>query len=217
MSKTNLPPALSLMRKYLIVFFLPIAYILVLNLIGIIPPFYIFIVFLIAIIWRFAASSKRKWLSGFTAFLCFIPSLIVVRTFVQEFRYVNGTLMEPSLWDQDRVIVDKLIYRFSDPTRGDIIIFSDKLDDSLRIGRVVTLPDENIDAPIRISRDSYLVQVNYKDASNDTSFREVKKSEIIGRVKNRFWPINRIGLIPPEKTEALEVFKKFRRTQKGRD
>jgi signal peptidase I len=211
MSKTNLPPALGLMRKYLIVFFLPIAYILVLNLIGIIPPFYLFIVFLIAIVWQFAASSTRKWLSGFTALLCFIPSLIVARTFVQEFRYVNGTSMEPSLQDRDRVIVDKLIYRFSDPQKGDLIIFFSEdakvgSSENVKAGRIISLSGENVGASIEMPKDFHLVQIDSSDIQA-ANFQVVRRSEILGRIKSRFWPINRISLIHSEKAEALEVFK----------
>ncbi len=46
-----------------------------------------------------------------------------MRTFVAEARYIPSGSMEPTLQIDDRLIVDKVSYRVSNPQRGDIVVF----------------------------------------------------------------------------------------------
>jgi signal peptidase I len=47
-----------------------------------------------------------------------------------EIRWIPSGAMEPTLhgtpnqWEADKIIVDKLKYKFSQPQRGDIVVFS---------------------------------------------------------------------------------------------
>jgi signal peptidase I len=48
---------------------------------------------------------------------------LLIRTFlVQPFKIPTGS-MRPTLIESDRILVNKLLYRFRDPQRGDIIVF----------------------------------------------------------------------------------------------
>jgi signal peptidase I len=47
-----------------------------------------------------------------------------IRLFVAETRFIPSGSMLPTLQIDDRLIIDKLIYRFHPPQRGDIIIFT---------------------------------------------------------------------------------------------
>lgn len=48
---------------------------------------------------------------------------MVVRTYViQAFKIPSGS-MEPTLKPRDRILVNKFIYRFKEPERGDVIVF----------------------------------------------------------------------------------------------
>ncbi len=46
-----------------------------------------------------------------------------IRTFVAGAYFIPSGSMEPTLHIDDRLMVDKVSYRFSDPQRGDIVVF----------------------------------------------------------------------------------------------
>ncbi|WP_460545609.1 signal peptidase I [Glycomyces halotolerans] len=49
---------------------------------------------------------------------------VLVRTFVVQTYYIPSGSMETTLELNDRVLVNKLVYDFSEPERGDIIVFT---------------------------------------------------------------------------------------------
>ena len=70
---------------------------------------------------------------------------LIIRTFVmQAFKIPTGS-MRPTLIEGDRIMVNKFIYKFREPKRGDVIVFispEDKKKDFIK--RLVGLPNENI-------------------------------------------------------------------------
>ena len=68
-----------------------------------------------------------------------------VRPFVMEAFWIPSGSMIPTLKIGDRVLVNKFIYRFTEPMRGDIIVFEsvDNSNEDL-IKRVVGLPGDKI-------------------------------------------------------------------------
>lgn len=80
-----------------------------------------------------------------------------IRTFVAEARWIPSGSMEPTLhgssnqWEADKIIVDKLSYKFSNPQRGDIVVFSptkelqkEQYQDAF-IKRVIGLPGDKVE------------------------------------------------------------------------
>jgi signal peptidase I len=80
-----------------------------------------------------------------------------IRTFVAEARWIPSGSMEPTLhgipnqWEADKIIVDKLKYKFSQPQRGDIVVFSpteelkkEQYHDAF-IKRIIGLPGEKVE------------------------------------------------------------------------
>ena len=47
-----------------------------------------------------------------------------IRTLVAEARYIPSGSMLPTLQINDRLIIDKVSYRFTNPVRGDIVVFN---------------------------------------------------------------------------------------------
>src|SRR3712207_1739652 len=68
-----------------------------------------------------------------------------VRPFVVEAFWIPSGSMIPTLQINDRVLVNKFIYRFTEPERGDIVVF-ESVDDPKTdlIKRVVALPGDRV-------------------------------------------------------------------------
>jgi signal peptidase I len=70
--------------------------------------------------------ASRSWIVAFFMAL-FVLSLVnfapLIRTYVAEARYIPSGAMLPTLQINDRLIIDKLNYRFQEPQRGDIVVF----------------------------------------------------------------------------------------------
>ena len=98
---------------------------------------------------RRAASLKqfREWLTVIGAAVIIAVAL---RTFVVQQFYIAGPSMEVTLFGDDRVLVNKLSYRFGSPSRGDVIVFDritlngDTVQHDDLIKRVIGLPGETL-------------------------------------------------------------------------
>lgn len=75
--------------------------------------------------------SKEK--KGLVNFLKELPILIalaltialIIKTFLVQAFWIPSGSMEPTLAINDRVLVNKLTYRFHEPERGDVVVFSE--------------------------------------------------------------------------------------------
>ncbi len=88
----------------------------------------------------------------------------LVITFVGQRTEVDGASMEPTLYNGDNLIVDKISYRFRDPQRFDIIVFPFQYEeDTYYIKRIIGLPGETvqIDESGNIYINGEILQENY--------------------------------------------------------
>ncbi|MDI3388395.1 signal peptidase I [Streptomyces sp. B-S-A8] len=96
---------------------------------------------------RSAAVSGRRWRrAGVLLALCLVFLLLVSTFVLQPFLIPSGS-MEPTLSTGDRVLVNKLAYRFgSGPQRGDVVVFdgSGYFGDSDYIKRVVGVGGDRV-------------------------------------------------------------------------
>jgi signal peptidase I len=143
----------------------------------------------------------------------------LIVTFGFQVARVEGQSMAPTLADQDRLIVNKLVYRISEPRRGDIVMLYYPLNpdksfvkrviaeegDEVRIadGRVfvneVPLADDYVPeefrshenwGPQRIDEGYYFVMGDHRNNSSDSRhWGLVPKRYIIGKVQVRWWPL----------------------------
>jgi signal peptidase I len=52
---------------------------------------------------------------------------LLIKTFLLQAFFIPSASMEPTLVEGDRVLVEKISYRFSDPERGDVVVFEKDL------------------------------------------------------------------------------------------
>lgn len=79
---------------------------------------------------EFSKSKKKR--RGLLGYLAELPVLIllafviaiVIKTFLLQAFYIPSGSMIPTLHIGDRVLVEKLSYRFHDPRRGDVVVFA---------------------------------------------------------------------------------------------
>ena len=86
---------------------------------------------------------SRDWIEWIKALILAIIFALIVRLYLISPIIVDGPSMQPTLYDRDQMIVNKLIYKLFDPERFDIVIFhaSDQKD---FIKRVIGLPGEHV-------------------------------------------------------------------------
>ncbi len=95
-------------------------------------------------------SESPWWVEGTKTIILSLVLALGIRSFVAEARFIPSGSMRPTLIEDDRLIVDKLSYRFKDPQRGDIVVFSptetlqkQQFKDAF-IKRVIGLPGEKV-------------------------------------------------------------------------
>jgi signal peptidase I len=72
--------------------------------------------------------------------------VLPIRIFIAQPFIVDGESMFPTFHDRDYLIIDELSYRFSEPKRGDVVIFRYPNDPSVfYIKRIIGLPGETVD------------------------------------------------------------------------
>ncbi len=70
----------------------------------------------------------------------------LIRTFIVELYIVDGPSMRPTLESHERLVVNKFLYRFRPPERGEILVFRYPRDPSRDfIKRVIAVPGDTIE------------------------------------------------------------------------
>jgi signal peptidase I len=88
---------------------------------------------------------KRSILSFFkelpVLILLALGIALLIKTFLVQAFYIPSASMEPTLEVGDRVLVNKLSYRFGEPERGQIIVFKDPYGDPCDVEPGEPMPD----------------------------------------------------------------------------
>ena len=167
-------------------------------------------------------SEIRGW--GRDLFFAVAGAVIIVVFFYQPVK-VEGTSMLPELLDQERIFVNKFLYRIYNIESGDIVVFWFPLDLSKSyIKRVVGVPGDFIEirrgvvfvngdrldedyvsahfsdsrsyGPVTVEPNHYYVLGDHRNQSNDSRmWGAVPRKNIYGKAVFRYWPVNKIGTI----------------------
>ena len=155
-----------------------------------------------------------------------VPAVLIalfIYAFLAQATRVYGLSMEPSLHTNQRLIVEKISYRFHGPRRGDIVVLQRPgRDGELLIKRVVGLSGEEVSirdgrvyidgrpleepylrkftgghyGPVRVPPLHVFVLGDNRGASNDSRvFGSVHRDEILGRAWVSYWPLDDIRLL----------------------
>ena len=154
---------------------------------------------------------------------------IGISAFIIIFLYqpveVEGTSMLPGLQDQERIFVNKFVYKFEAIQRGDIVVFHYPLDPAKSyIKRVIGVPGDHIrivdgtvyvnDQPLTeayvpseyfdirsmvettVPENSYFVLGDHRSMSNDSrDFGPVSQQYIFGKAVLVYWPVDKLSMV----------------------
>ena len=155
-----------------------------------------------------------------------IPAVVIaliINLFLAQATQVLGQSMEPNLHSTQRVVVEKVTYRFSHgPRRGDIVVIALPEQAEMLIKRVVGLPGETIEVrsgkvyiegelldepwtvnpgggsygPRTIPPLHIFVMGDNRGASNDSrNFGPVAIEHIVGHAWFSYWPPEYVGFV----------------------
>jgi signal peptidase I len=165
----------------------------------------------------------RNW--GRDLVIALSLAIVIIIFFYQPVK-VEGTSMTPLISDQERIFINKFVYRFEPIERGDVVVFWYPLDRTKSfIKRVVGLPGDTVEirggqvyvngklfpepyippesadsgtlALTRIPRGEYFLMGDHRTSSNDSRiFGPVARTFIYGKAVFAYWPVDHFGTIP---------------------
>lgn len=148
--------------------------------------------------------------------------MAMVHLFLVQISVVRGHSMEPSLWDGDRLVVDRVTYQLANVGRNDIVVMRCPANPEVDfVKRVVGLPGDRVEmhggrllvngmelnadyqpiadaadmADLLVPEGHYFVLGDNRPVSCDSrEFGLVAQELLRGRVRMRFWPPERFAL-----------------------
>jgi signal peptidase I len=176
-----------------------------------------------------APPTRRKFLPTLAGWARDLTLSLIVSALIIIFLYqpvkVEGTSMLPGLTDQERIFINKFVYRLEPVERGDIVVFRYPRDtsksyikrviavsgDRVRIddGRVIVngkrlreayVPDDYRDdrsyPETVVPRDSYFLLGDHRSSSSDSrDFGPVEREYIYGKAVFVYWPMAKLGVL----------------------
>lgn len=138
---------------------------------------------------------------------------------------VQGTSMLPGLQDQERIFINKFVYKFETIQRDDVVVFHYPIDPTKSyIKRVIGVPGDHVRiregqvyvngkplgepyvpaqyfdirsmGEITIPANSYFVLGDHRSMSNDSrDFGPVGKQYIYGKAVLVYWPVQKLAMV----------------------
>jgi signal peptidase I len=154
-----------------------------------------------------------------------VGAAIFIVIFLYQPVKVEGTSMLPELRDQERIFVNKFVYRIEDISRKDIVVFWYPRDPSKSyIKRIIGVPGDTVEIidgavyvneqllnepyvdprfadnhsypPVFVEPGHYYVLGDHRNQSNDSrNWGLVPSRYVYGKAVFRYWPVNKIGTL----------------------
>lgn len=167
-------------------------------------------------------SALRAWVKDVIVSLGVSAFFII---FLYQPVKVEGTSMLPVLEDQERIFINKFVYRWEPISRGDIVVFRYPHDPSKSyIKRVIGVPGDRVVIDrgrvyvngyllkepyvpqkfidyrsypeMVVPRDSYFVLGDHRSMSSDSrDFGAVDQNHISGKAVFIYWPMEKLGIL----------------------
>lgn len=168
--------------------------------------------------------TKKRSLFGevFESVAIAVLLAVVIRLFVLEPFYIPSGSMEPTLKENDRIIVSKLNYRFQEPRRGDIVVFKFPKDTKRNfVKRLIAVGGETVAiknsrlyingepvpenylppglrfkdfGPVEVPPDYYFMLGDNRNNSDDSrAWGFLSENLIVGKAVVIYWPPDRFG------------------------
>jgi len=147
---------------------------------------------------------------------------VLIHTFLFAVVIVSGPSMEPTLHDGERLIMNKIVYLFHEPERGDVVVFhATEADDYIK--RVIGIAGDTIEfrnnhlflngkpveepyltnaytkdfGPVTVPEGTIFVMGDNRINSKDSrEIGAVPLDKVVGRVKLLIWPIHHLRMVP---------------------
>ena len=154
-----------------------------------------------------------------------VGAAIMIVVFLYQPVKVEGTSMLPELRDQERIFVNKFVYRIGEINRKDIVVFWYPNDTSKSyIKRIIGMPGDTVEIkdgvvyinnkplqesyidptymdrrsypPKTVTAGYYYVLGDHRNQSNDSRmWGLVPEKYIYGKAVFRYWPVTKIGTL----------------------
>ncbi|WP_100398068.1 signal peptidase I [Bacillus sp. FJAT-44742] len=152
------------------------------------------------------SSVAREVLDWVKTFAIVILIVLIVRTFFFANYMVHGESMMPTIQSGERLIINKIGYEFSEPTRFDLVVFH-ATEDSDYIKRVIGLPGDELrveDDILYINGEAY--EEEYLDDwragfEGDTYTPDFTLEELTGQIEV---PENHIFVLGDNRRNSLD-------------
>ncbi|WP_319423349.1 signal peptidase I [Pleurocapsa sp. FMAR1] len=164
------------------------------------------------------AKPENFWLEsvktlGLSLFLAF-----GIRTFIAEARYIPSGSMLPTLQINDRLIIDKISYDFSNPKRGDIVVFNptktleaENFHEAF-IKRLIGLPGDKVEVKNgKVYVNNLPIKENYLEARPDYQWGPVvvptNSYLVLGDNRNNSYDSHYWGFVPRQNIIGKAMFR----------
>lgn len=162
----------------------------------------------------------KAWIGGVKTLGLSLLMALGIRTFIAEARYIPSGSMEPTLEISDHLLIDKLTYDFSNPQRGDIVVFNPTA--SLRaehfhdafIKRVIGLPGDKVEVKAgRVYVNDRPLKETYIAAKPDYRFGPVvvpaNSYLVLGDNRNDSYDSHYWGFVPRNDIIGRAIFRYY--------